>query len=136
MLFQDLTQTDIAIISAVINCLEESGIHPTASMIQKELAGSYPLKRTQLYDRLAHLRELGFLTMELLKHPRSYRVDNSSVTTGSREWLRRRKQVLSQAFERVSEMLETLEQVAPQDIASILSNEMTRDSGFSSKKIK
>ena len=72
--------------------------------------------------------------MELLKHPRSYRVDNSSVTNGAKEWLRRRKKTLSQVFERVSEMLEALEQVAPQDIVGILSNEIERDNGYGSKK--
>lgn len=120
MLSRDLTPTDFVILSAVMNHCKKTGEYPTASTIQEELTEKYPLKRTQLYDRLSYLSDLGFITMEVLNRPRCYCADKSTFDSGAKEWLRRSREALSREHEKVADMRKFLDETTPTDIARIL----------------
>ncbi len=119
-LFQDLNPTDVAILSVISRLGHQNEHHPTASNIQKELLVTHPLRRTQLYDRLAYLTELGFVQADPFRRPRIYQTDKSTLEYGSREWLRRQKEALAQVSDRLEDMLRTIENATPFDVAQLV----------------
>jgi len=128
-LFQDLSSTDIAILSVISRLSQENEKHPTTSMIQKELLDSHPLRRTQLYDRLAHLNELGFISADPFRRPRSYHIDKSTIESGSREWLRRQKETLTQVSNRLEDLLGTFGNATVTNVAQILRDAIENNGG-------
>jgi hypothetical protein len=128
-LFQDLNSTDVAILSVISRLNQEDEKHPTASTIQKELLITHPLRRTQLYDRLAYLTELGFVQADPFRRPRVYQTDISTLEYGSREWLRRQKEALAQVSDRLADLLQTIENATPSDVAQLVSEAVEDNDG-------
>ncbi|MHA2602579.1 MAG: hypothetical protein AM324_010650 [Candidatus Thorarchaeota archaeon SMTZ1-83] len=128
-LFQDLSSVDIAILSVISKLNQEDERHPTTSVIQKELLVSHPLRRTQLYDRLAHLHELGFISADPFRRPRSYHIDKSTLESGSREWLRRQKESLEQLSNRIEDLLRTMENATPSEVARLVGEAVENNDG-------
>ncbi|UCH04211.1 MAG: hypothetical protein JSW05_11640 [Candidatus Thorarchaeota archaeon] len=133
-LFQDLTTTDIAILSVIFRLNQKSEKHPTTSMIQKEMLASHPLRRTQLYERLSHLKELGFISVNPFGRPRSYGIDKSTIVSGSSEWLRRQKEALGQVFNRVEDLLKTFENATPTEVAEIIHDAVENNDGHETQE--
>ena len=128
-LFQDLNPTDVAILSVISRLNQENENHPTASTIQKELLVSHPLRRTQLYDRLAFLTELGFVLADPFRRPRVYQTDRSTLEYGSREWLRRQREALAQVSDRLADLLRTIENATSSDVAQLVSEAIEDNDG-------
>lgn len=128
-LFQDLNPTDLAILSVISRLNQENEKHPTASTIQKELLITHPLRRTQLYDRLAFLTELGFVLADPFRRPRVYQTNRSTLEHGSREWLRRQKEALAQVSDRLEDLLQTIENATPSDVAQLVGEAVENNDG-------
>jgi DNA-binding transcriptional ArsR family regulator len=128
LLFKDLNNADIAILSAVSRLSQTCRMYPNATMIMNELSTLYPLKSTQVYDHLSRLKEMGFVSIDPFKRPRSYRIDVSTILSGSKEWLHRKKQDLAKASKGIEDALRTFEETSPIDVAQIVDEAVQNNS--------
>ncbi|MHA1960978.1 MAG: hypothetical protein ACW99U_12145 [Candidatus Thorarchaeota archaeon] len=125
LLLGDLTPTDFAILSVALELNRFGEFSPTASMIQRRLDDiGWPLGKTQLYNRLSFLCELGFLSAGLWNHPKRFVADQSTIVRGAREWLVIEKNRIQQAAKELDARLQLLHGTKPSQLASIIETEV------------
>jgi hypothetical protein len=125
LLLGDLTSTDFVILSVALELNKVGGPSPTASIIQRRLGDiGWPLGKTQLYNRLAYLCELGFLSAGLWNHPKRFVADESTIVRGASEWLVAEKDRIQQATKELDARLQLLHETKPSQLASIIEMEV------------
>ena len=113
----------MAVIAATSKLNKENVTSPTAAQIGEELKSTHPLKHSQLYSTIGKLSDLGFLSASFLGTPKTYRVDEGTMITGSKEWLRRQRESLRLIHENLIRTIDVLEENEIKDIASIIKTE-------------
>lgn len=120
MLLSDISAAGLAILSATQHLIRNKESLPTAADIQKWLISSYPLKKTQLYDRLSFLVHHHFLIVDSFAHPRQYYVDHSIILSGATKWLKKQKGKFEHTLLTLEEKLSILDESDPMQIAGLL----------------
>ncbi|MFW9965095.1 MAG: hypothetical protein ACFFCX_16105 [Candidatus Sifarchaeia archaeon] len=100
ILKQVLPEADLQILKVVARHQREKDQIPTTRDIQGKLPKSFRLKKTQLYDRLKRLNELGFLLILKVQQPRRYFVNSETITKGVERWVEgQRKSIVHRTME-------------------------------------
>ncbi|MFW9975945.1 MAG: transcriptional repressor [Candidatus Thorarchaeota archaeon] len=108
----DLTEKEMQILSAVKAQIDEFNEYPTARQIQYSLLKSdVPLRRSQLYEYLKKLNEIGFLSVNAFQHPRKYRLSETTLHYGIREMISKKKLEIRNKMHLLEKELQNLEDI-------------------------
>jgi hypothetical protein len=91
IVLQVLTPTEVTVLSVASELKRANGRPPTASEIRLVLTKRSDLKKTQLYDLLRRLGQLGFIAVRTLPRPRRYIVNQSTLIVGITNWIEGQK---------------------------------------------
>lgn len=127
LLDQVLTPTDFSIIDAVTRYRNENGIPPSASEIKANLSRTSQLKKTQLYDRLNRLTQLGFLSVKLLPRPRRYIANKTTIIRGVERWMEEQRASIMSLSSELESLQNILNGLNVTSFATALTEKMSLD---------
>ena len=112
-----LSHTELEIVQYVLK-MNEDNIAPTATQIQDGM--KHALKKSQLYEKLNRLGELGFFAVREFPRPRKYHANNSTIHQGLKNWLLQQKKYIDTRSQEIEKLHQRLIEVEGNQIKELL----------------